>query len=72
MYNIDWEYHVRDDSKREEAKIERTSVGMRRRWLQWYGHVCRRDREEDIRMVIEMRTQGKTLKRERERTKKDG
>ena len=32
---------------------------MRRRCLQWYGHVPRRDREEDIRMVAEMRMQGK-------------
>ena len=32
---------------------------MRRRRLQWYRHVPRRDREEDIRMVAEMRMQGK-------------
>jgi len=30
---------------------------MRRRLLQWYGHVHRRDREEDIIMVAEMKIQ---------------
>jgi len=37
------------------AKLEAISVSMRRRRLQWFGHVQRRDREEDIRMVAEMR-----------------
>jgi len=40
---------------------------MRRRRLQWYGHVRRRDKEKDIRMVTEMRIQGK---RKKERSKK--
>ena len=41
------------------AKLEAIAVSMRRRGLQWYGHACRREREEDIRMVSEMRVQGK-------------
>jgi len=35
---------------------------MRRRPLQWYGHVSRRDREEDIIMVAEMKIQKKRKK----------
>ena len=57
-YNIDWEDHVTNDSIREEAKIAAIVISMRR-GLQLYGHVRRRDREEDIRMVAEMRIQGK-------------
>ena len=67
IYNVDWEDHITNDSIREEAKIEAIAIGMRRRRLQWYGHVRRRDREEDIRMVAEMRIQGK---RKRGRPKK--
>jgi hypothetical protein len=47
-----------NESIGEEAKIA-IAIGMRRRRLQWYGHVRRRDREEDIRKVAEMRIQGK-------------
>ena len=42
------------------AKLEAISVSMRRRRLQWFGHVRRfEDREEDIRMVAEIRVQGR-------------
>ena len=41
------------------AKLEAISVSTRRRRLQWFGHVRRRDREEDIRMVAEMSVQGR-------------
>jgi len=40
---------------------------MRRRPLQWYEHVSRRDREKDIIMVAEMKIQ---RKRKREGPKK--
>jgi len=40
---------------------------MKRRPFQWYGHVCRRDREEDIIMATEMKIQ---RKRNRGRPKK--
>jgi len=36
---------------------------MRRRPLQWYGHVSRRDKEEDIIMVAEMKIQKKKKER---------
>ena len=35
------------------------AIGMRRRRLQWHEHVRRRVREDDIRMVAEMRIKGK-------------
>ena len=67
IHEIKWEEHITNDEVREMAKQEAIAVGMRRRRLQWYGHVQRRDREEDIRMVAEMRVQGK---RKRGRPKK--
>jgi len=32
---------------------------MKRRRLQWFGHICRRDKEDDIRKVHEMKVAGK-------------
>ena len=66
IHNIRWEDHVTNDSIREMGKLEAISVSMRRRRLQWFGHVRKRDREEDIRMA-EMRVQGR---RKRGRPKK--
>jgi len=59
IYNINWEDHVTNDNIKEEAKIEAIAVDMRRRPLQWYGHVSRRDREEDIIMVAKIKIQRK-------------
>jgi len=59
IYNINWEDHVTNDNIKKEAKIEAIAIGMRRRPLQWYGHVSRRNREEDILMVAEMKIQRK-------------
>ena len=36
-------------------------MSMRRQRLQWYEHVCRRERKEDIRMA-EVRVQGQKKK----------
>ena len=58
IHKIRWEDHVTNDSIREMAKLEAISVSIRRRRLRWFGHVRRRDTEEDIRMVAEMRVQG--------------
>ena len=54
---MNWEDHVTDESLRDVAKIEWIAVNMRRRRLHLYVHVLRRDREEDMRMVAEMRVQ---------------
>jgi len=32
---------------------------MRRRRLQWFGHICRREKEDDIRRVHELKVAGK-------------
>ena len=59
IYQTDWEDHITNDSIRQMTKMEAIAVSMRRRRLQWYGNVCRRERKEDIRMVTEMRLQRK-------------
>jgi hypothetical protein len=59
IHRIDWKDHVTNEEVRRMSSIEAIDVSMRRRRLQWYGHVCRRDKEEDIRMVAEMRIRGK-------------
>jgi len=45
IYNINWEDHVTNDNMKEAVKIEAITIDMRRRPLQWYGHVSRRERE---------------------------
>jgi len=57
IYNINWEDYVTNDKIREEAKIAAIAIGMRRRPLQWYGNVRRRDRKEIIIMVTEIKIQ---------------
>jgi len=32
---------------------------MKRRRLQWFGHICRREKEDDIRKVHEMKVAGR-------------
>jgi len=56
---MNWEDHVTNDNIREDAKIEAIAIDTRRRPLQLYGRVHRRDREEDIIMVAEMKIQRK-------------
>ena len=56
IYNIDWGDHITNDSTREEAKIGAIAIGMS-------GHVHKRDGEQDIRIVAEMRIQGKIRRR---------
>ena len=43
----------------EEAKVEPTAMVMRRRRLEWFGHVKRRDETENIRAVVEKKMEGK-------------
>ena len=64
IYQIDWEDHIKNDSIRQMAEIKAIAGSMRRRRHQWYEHVCKREREreEDIKMVTEMRVQGKRTK----------
>ena len=43
----------------EEAKVEPIAMVMRRRRLEWFGHVKRRCETENIRAVVEMKMGGK-------------
>ena len=42
-----------------EAKVEPIAMVMRRRRLEWFGHVKRRHETENIRPVVEMKMEGK-------------
>lgn len=55
---ISLEEHRRNEDITAEAKIMPIKDVMRKRRLEWFGHVCRRARDEDIRRVYEMRVEG--------------
>ena len=55
--------HRRTEKILEEAKIEQIAVVMRRRRLEWFGHVKRRDETENIRAVVEMKMEGERPRR---------
>ena len=42
----------------EEANVEAITTVMRRRRLEWFGHVKRRGETENIRAVAEMKMEG--------------
>ena len=50
--------HRRNEEILEEAKVEAIATAMRRRRLEWFGHIKRRGETEDIRAVAEMKTGG--------------
>ena len=51
--------HGRNEEILEEAKVEPIAMVMRRRRLEWFGHVKRRDETENIQAVVEMKMEGK-------------
>ena len=51
--------HRRNEEILEEAKVEAIATVMRRRRLEWFGHVKRRCETENIRPVAEMKIEGK-------------
>ena len=51
--------HRRNDEILEEAKVEQIAMVMRRRRLEWFGHVKRRVETENNRAVAEMTMEGK-------------
>lgn len=59
IHGISLEEHRRNVEIRELAGVEAISVLMRKRRLQWYGHVCRRKDGEDIQRVTHIRVDGK-------------
>ena len=66
IHNISLEEHRRNEEIRELAGVEPISVLMRKRRLQWYGHVCRRGEKDDIKRVCNIKVDGR---RERGRPK---
>ena len=59
IQSISLEEHKRNEEIRKQAGVEAISVVMRKRRLQWYGHVCRREEREDIKRVCNIRVGGK-------------
>ena len=55
---ISLEEHRRNEEITAEANIMPIRDVMRKKRLEWYGHVCRRESDEDIRRVYEMRVEG--------------
>ena len=55
---ISLEEHRRNETLTAEAGIVPVKDLMRKRRMQWFGHVCRREADEDIRMVCEMTVGG--------------
>ena len=51
--------HRRNEEILEEAKVEQIATVMRRRRLEWFGHVKRRDETENNRAVVDMKMEGK-------------
>ncbi len=51
--------HRRNEEILEEAKMEAIATVMRRRKLEWFGHVKIRDETENIRAVVEMKMEEK-------------
>ena len=51
--------HRRKEEILEEANVETIATIMRRRRLEWFGQVKRRDETENIRAVAEMKMKGK-------------
>jgi len=56
---ITFEEHKTNGSIRQEAKEMNVLEPTRRRRLQWFGHICRREKEDDIIRVHEMKVAGK-------------
>ena len=59
IYGISYEDHVENTEIRRQAGVKEMSSYMRKRRLQWHGHVCRRDEDEDIRQVTNIQVGGR-------------
>ncbi|CAM4675865.1 unnamed protein product [Leuciscus chuanchicus] len=56
---ISLEEHQTNEEIRKQAQVMPIQDLMRKRRLQWFGQVCRRDEEADIRRAVEMQVGGK-------------
>ena len=59
IYGISYEDHVENTDIRRQAGVKEMSSFMRKRRLQWHGHVCRRDEDEDIYQVTSIQVGGR-------------
>ena len=50
--------HRRNEEILEEVKVEQIAMVMRKRRLEWFGHVKRRNETENSRAVVEMKMEG--------------
>ena len=48
IYGISYEDHVENTEISRQAGVKEMSSFKEKRRLQWHGHVCRRDEDEDI------------------------
>ena len=53
--------HRRNEEILEEAKVEAIATVMRRRRLEWFGHVKRRGETENIRALEDDQSSGGTI-----------
>ena len=51
--------HRRNEEILEEARVVLTVMVMRRRRLEWFGHVKRREKTKNIRVIAEMKLEEK-------------
>ena len=56
---VSLEEHRTNESIREEANVTSIADLMKRRRLEWFGHVYRREKKDDIKRVYEMQVEGK-------------
>jgi len=52
------EEHKTNESIRQETKVINVLELKRKRRLQWFEHICRREKEDDIRRVHELKVAG--------------
>ena len=52
------EHRINEDNL-EEARVVLMAMVMGRRWLEWFGHVKRRNETENIRAVAEVKIGGR-------------
>ena len=58
IQGVTFDDHITNEEIRSQAKVRELSIQMRVKRLRWYGHMCRRDEDEDIRHVMEMNVTG--------------
>ena len=53
--------HRRNEEIFVEAMVEPIAMAKRRRRLEWFGDIKRRDETESIRVVVEMKMEGSAI-----------